>query len=226
MKDIVQHHLEIRAFVSPRDVLLYLAADNRFRLLPKLLHGLALILEKIEYSYRTNVSDVPLLVRLMQPLLVLEGKSKVLITPAMTNKLVMLYKVCCRTDRCLRAYVSRHRTKGASISNVEAKTAPGTVSTAAISKKTSTEDVVTALMHQGTTESKKTMAASNQKTERTPQTSPDDNNGPFKRESPNSSENTLDSSTVEEKEREATSLLSNLAAASVALLKKKTTIMI
>lgn len=110
LKDVVQRHLEVCAFASPRDILLYLAKDNHFRLLPKMLIGLASILDKIERSYRKNLTPgMPFLVQLEQPLLLHEGNGNIIITPTMTNKLVTLYGLFCRTDRCLRAYVSRHK---------------------------------------------------------------------------------------------------------------------
>merc|ERR1711934_480531 len=38
-----------------------------------------------------------------------QGKSNVLISPSTTNRLVVLHRLCSRTDRSLRAYVSRHQ---------------------------------------------------------------------------------------------------------------------
>lgn len=110
LQNFVHRHLEVREFESPRDILLYLAENKRFRLLPKILRGLAHILEKVEQSYRANLpSGVPLLVQLAQPLLLQQGKSNVLISPSTTNRLVVLHRLCSRTDRSLRAYVSRHQ---------------------------------------------------------------------------------------------------------------------
>merc|ERR1711934_207432 len=110
LQNFVHRHLEVREFESPRDILLYLAENKRFRLLPKILRGLAHGLEKVEQSYRANLpSGVPLIVQLAQPLLLQQGKSNVLISPSTTNRLVVLHRLCSRTDRSLRAYVSRHQ---------------------------------------------------------------------------------------------------------------------
>jgi len=98
--DIVQHHLKNRTLVTPRDVLLFLATDDRFRLLPKLLHMLDSMLDRIERIYRTNLSAG---VSLLLP----GTKTRIKVTPSVATKLVTLYKLLRRTDQCLRAYVRR-----------------------------------------------------------------------------------------------------------------------
>lgn len=98
--DIMQHHLKIRTLVSPRDILLFLATDDRFRLLPKLLHILDCMLDRIEHIYRTDLSAG---VSLLLP----GTKIRMKVTPSVATKLVALYKLFRRTDQCLRAYVLR-----------------------------------------------------------------------------------------------------------------------
>lgn len=100
--DMIQHHLKTHAFESPRDILLYLATDNQFRLLPKMLHRLDSYLGRIEQSYRANPYAV-----LSLPLP--GSKRNTIVTPTITSKLLALYNLFCRTDRCLMAYVLRRR---------------------------------------------------------------------------------------------------------------------
>lgn len=146
LQEFVHRHLEIREFESPRDILLNLAENKKFRLLPKILRGLGHILERIEHSYRANLAPgVPLLVQLAQPLLLKQGKSNVLITPGTTTKLVALHKLCSRTDRCLRAYVSRHKGKVATASPKSANAIPN--QTSAEASTTSTRVGTVGLTH-------------------------------------------------------------------------------
>jgi len=98
--DILQHHLKIRSLVSPRDVLLFLGTGDRFRLLPKLLHKLDSMIDRIEHIYRTNLSAG---VSLLLP----GTKIRMSVTPSVAAKLVTLNKLFRRTDLCLKAYVRR-----------------------------------------------------------------------------------------------------------------------
>ena len=98
--DILQHHLKIRSFVSPHDVLLFLGTEDRFRLLPKLLHKLDSMIDRIEHIYRTNLSAG-------FSLLLPGTKIRMSITPSVATKLVTLNKLFRRTDLRLRAYVQR-----------------------------------------------------------------------------------------------------------------------
>jgi len=103
--DMIQHHLKTHGFDSPRDILIYLATDNHFRLLPNMLYRLDCFLGRIEQSYRANQSAV-----LSLPL---PGSQRnTIVTPTITSKLLALYNLFCRTDRCLRAYVMRRRPQG------------------------------------------------------------------------------------------------------------------
>ena len=98
--DILQHHLKIRSLVSPRDVLLFLGTGDRFRLLPKLLHKLDSMIDRIEHIYRTNLSAG-------FSLLLPGTKIRMRVTPSVATKLVTLDKLFRRSDLCLKAYVRR-----------------------------------------------------------------------------------------------------------------------
>jgi len=111
--DILQHHLKIRSFVSPRDVLLFLGTEDRFRLLPKVLYGLDRTIDRIEHIYRTNLSAG-------FSLLLPGTKIRMRVTPSVATKLVALDKLFRQTDLCLKAYVRRSVNTSSSQSSQDA----------------------------------------------------------------------------------------------------------
>merc|ERR1711934_513173 len=101
------------SFVSPHDVLLFLGTEDRFRLLPKLLHKLDSMIDRIEHIYRTNLSAG---VSLLLP----GTKIRMRVPPSVATKLVTLNKLFRRTDLCLKAHVRRSINTSSSQSSQDA----------------------------------------------------------------------------------------------------------
>ena len=99
LQDIVLHHLRSCAFSSPRGLLTYLSNDGRYRLLPALLMRMHNLLHRLDRSH----SDQRV------PLLSHGGGHNFFIPRSEGINILQLYKICCKTDKCLRKYLHRRR---------------------------------------------------------------------------------------------------------------------
>ena len=99
LQDIVLHHLRSSAFSSPRGLLIYLSNDGRYRLLPALLMRMHHLLYRLDRSH----SDQRV------PLLSHGGGHNFFIPRSEGINILQLYKICCKTDKCLRKYLHSRR---------------------------------------------------------------------------------------------------------------------